>query len=284
MTITLRNYQGTLVERTRATGGNIHQSLGGDFSVNPRRDSAGTDQSANMRKHESSALGFFVFDMNKPIDLTGQKFGNLLVLSYSHTVKKNGRYWRCLCDCGTETVVCASLLNRGSTRSCGCLARRLASERMGAVIDARRLPFENTKRLAQLYQAVKGRCSNPSDKAYQYYGGRGIVMCQEWIDDRHAFYRWCSENGYAPGLWIERKNVNGDYSPENCTFATMMEQMNNKRNSRFIEWNGERMTATQWERKLGFPRSLLHGRIFARGWSIDRAMTEPCNSSKGAEL
>ena len=63
MTITLRNYQGTLVERTRATGGNIHQSLGGDFSVNPRRDSAGTDQSANMRKHESSALGFFISKM-----------------------------------------------------------------------------------------------------------------------------------------------------------------------------------------------------------------------------
>jgi hypothetical protein len=63
MTITLRNYQGTLVERTRATGGNIHQSLGGDFSVNPRRDSAGTDQSANMRKHESSALGFFISNM-----------------------------------------------------------------------------------------------------------------------------------------------------------------------------------------------------------------------------
>lgn len=235
-------------------------------------------------KGESPDLGFFISIMAKPIDITGQRFGELTVVAYSHNVKKSGPYWKCICDCGAEKIVSGMLLRGGRTRSCGCLQRRLASARMDKVIAARRLPFKNTRRLIDLYQAVKNRCTNPKNKAYQYYGGRGILMCDEWLNDRHSFYRWCSENGYKPGLWIERKDVNGNYSPGNCTFATIDEQMNNKRNSRFIEWNGERMTATQWERKLGFPRNLLHGRIFARGWDLDRAMTEPVNPKHKAVL
>lgn len=233
-------------------------------------------------KGESPDLGFFISTMAKTIDITGQRFGELTVLAYSHNVKRSGSYWKCVCDCGTEKVVSGLLLRRGSTKSCGCLQRRLASERMPRVLEFKRLPFDHARKLIDLYQAVKSRCTNPKNKAYEYYGGRGIKMCQEWLCDRIAFYKWCSENGYKPGLWIERKNVNGDYSPSNCTFATIDAQMNNKRNSRFIEWNGKRMTATQWERELGFPRNLLNSRFFSRGWDLDRAMTEPVHQkSKG---
>lgn len=123
MTITLRPYQNTLIERTR---GKIQQSLGGDFSVNPRRDSAGTDQSANIRKNESSALGFFICKMNKTTDLAGQKFGRLVVSSYSHS--DNGAFWICVCECGTSIVKRATELRRHSTSgrvlSCGCITAK----------------------------------------------------------------------------------------------------------------------------------------------------------------
>lgn len=152
---------------------------------------------------------------------------------------------------------------------------------MPRVIAAHTLPFKHTAKLKYLYEAVRKRCTEPSDKAWEYYGGRGIRMCAEWLSDRRAFYAWCEANGYEPGLWIERNDVNGDYEPGNCRFATIAEQMNNKRNSRFLDWNGERMTFTQWERRLGFPRNLIHGRI-ARGWTVERSMTAPYHPRQAA--
>ena len=120
------------------------------------------------------------------------------------------------------------------------------------------------------YRAMMDRCYRENAKNYLYYGGRGISVCDEW-HDIEVFEKWAIQSGYRQGLSLDRKDVNGDYCPKNCCWVTAKEQANNRRNTVYLDYNGERKTISQWADLLGIKRSTLSSRI-CRGWTIEKAL------------
>jgi len=130
------------------------------------------------------------------------------------------------------------------------------------------------KRLYEIYYGIKKRCYNKNCARYKDYGGRGIVMCEEWLNGIDYFIDWALSNGYEDGLTIDRINNDGNYSPDNCRWATYMEQGNNTRRNVYVEYNGEVKSLTTWCRELNLNYDMVHGRIRDSGWSVERAFTE----------
>ena len=128
---------------------------------------------------------------------------------------------------------------------------------------------------------MKRRCLSPKRESYKYYGGRGIKVCDEWLHSYDAFLR---DMGEAPeGLSIERKDNNGNYCPENCIWATKLEQNNNMRSNRWLEHQGKRQTITQWAEELGMDFMTLSCRIDRLGWSVEKALTTPVKSRRTSQ-
>lgn len=165
--------------------------------------------------------------------MVGQRYGRLIVERISDKRGKQGHILaECVCDCGNRTIVSISKLNSGHTRSCGCL------EAEGNNYTHR---MSNT-RIYKIWKGIKTRCYNPNANTYSYYGGRGIKMCDEWLNDFMAFYEWAINNGYTDELSIDRIDPDGDYSPYNCRWITMQEQQRNKSNTIHIYYNDDLYT------------------------------------------
>jgi hypothetical protein len=118
---------------------------------------------------------------------------------------------------------------------------------------------------------MKQRCSNPKTISYKYYGQKGVKVCDEWANDFQSFYDWAMSHGYSDNLTIDRKDGDGDYCPENCSWATNKQQQNNTSYNRLYTLQGLTLNVTQWAEKTGLPRNLLYKRL-DRGWSIDEAI------------
>lgn len=187
--------------------------------------------------------------------------------------------WICRCDCGNiKHVRQTNLLRKdsGSTKACGCQRNKAQLESHYKHGEAAK---DNLSRLYRTWSDMKTRCYNPKCKCYPNYGGRGIRVCDEWIDDFIAFKTWAENNGYNANLnakqnSIDRIDVNGDYCPENCRWITWKEQCYNRRTNLYLEYNGERKTVTEWAKIVGIKWQTIAARVH-RGWTDEEALTIP---------
>lgn len=205
--------------------------------------------------------------MSKFIDLTGQKFGRLTVIERAENKGKH-TVWKCKCECGNIIDVYSTHLNQGKSTSCGCLRVELIKERSTT-------HGKSKTRLNNIYNTMKQRCYNESNSCFYRYGARGITICDEWENSFKAFYAWSMANGYADNLTIDRIDNNKGYSPDNCRWATVKEQSNNRRNNHLITYNGKTQTMTQWAEELGINKSTLRSRINLYHWAIEKAFNTP---------
>ncbi len=205
--------------------------------------------------------------MGKRIDLTGQRFGRLVVEGFAYADKCRRSMWKCRCDCGKEKIVAMQPLRDGRIKSCGCEK----AER------CKKLKFKHGHKGTRLYNIWKGmndRTNRKSSRNYINYGGRGISVCKEW-QSFEVFYKWAMEHGYQDDLSIDRIDVNGNYCPENCRWANAKIQANNSRRNAKIEYKGQTLTLQQWAEKLRINKTTLWNRLNALGWSVEEALETP---------
>ena len=219
-------------------------------------------------------------DVGKFIDMTGwvmKEHGvpdsRLTVIHRAEGTKRNNgkerTRWLCLCECGNIITADASYLRNGSTRSCGCLHKEVWHS----------ILYKHGKRYDRLYNvwlSIKDRCFNIRNKRYASYGGRGITICEEWLNFEN-FYNWAYSNGYNKNAGfgectIDRIDVNGNYEPLNCRWVSNKEQCRNKTTSRLLTFNGKTQTVSDWEKETGYP---VGQRINKLGWDAVRALTTP---------
>lgn len=135
-------------------------------------------------------------------------------------------------------------------------------------------------RIYIIWKHMKQRCYNSKDKGFKNYGGRGITICEQWKNDFINFYNWAIKNGYKDNLTIDRINVNGNYEPNNCRWATKKEQANNTRNIHYITYNGETHNLTEWSKLLKIKLSTLSRRINTNKWNIEKSFTKKTTKYK----
>ena len=205
----------------------------------------------------------------------GKKFGRLTVIGFEKSKKHTKWNWKCKCDCGNVRVVDPAAVKKGNTRSCGCLHDEECAKRATKFKHS----IYEYKRLHGIYHGIKRRCYRVSEPRYKDYGGRGIKMCDEWLDKNNGFdnfVEWALSHGYTDKLTIERNDVNGNYCPENCSWITLEEQRNNQRGTLWVEYKGERVRLKELcEKEAVVSYDTVHDRIYKRGWDLERALTTP---------
>ena len=231
--------------------------------------------------------------MGKFVDLSGRRFGKLVVLERSEDhIRPNGRIevrWKCVCDCGKETFSDSWSLTHGEKTSCGCSRHELLSASMKRTHERHPEIAKNFKkmvtthgesktRLYKIWCGIKSRCNDPGCAGYKNYGGRGIKICSAWEKDFLAFKEWALSHGYdesAPRgkCTIDRIDVNGEYSPENCRWVSQREQAQNKRTNHYITHNGETHSITEWGKILGINPNTIFSRAGWLGWPEEQALT-----------
>lgn len=200
--------------------------------------------------------------MSARVELSGQRFGRWAVHAYA-----GNQRWSCQCDCGLVADVDGRSLR--ANRSRGCVACHIAIDRPTETHGGRQ------SRLYNIWCGMKERCYRPTSGAYPRYGGRGIVICAEWLNDFAAFREWSEGNGYRHDLTIDRRDNDGNYSPANCRWATKAEQNRNYSRVHMVEIDGRMVPLIDLAEKAGLKPYTVRQRIFRFGWSIERALTTP---------
>lgn len=196
-------------------------------------------------------------------DLTGERFGRLLVLQRDGCNKHGQVKWYCECECGTRKHILGICLSRGETQSCGCLHRELVAQ-----INLRHGMTKTP--IYAIWHSMMQRCYDKNSQAFNRYGGRGINVCDKW----QTFEGFYEDMGNKPdNLSMERKDVNGDYSPENVVWADAKTQANNRRSNVMLEHNGKRQTMQQWCDELGLKIGTVWARINVYGYSVEKSLT-----------
>lgn len=202
-------------------------------------------------------------------DLTGQTFGYLTVIERVYDPAYKRVHWRCMCKCGNETIVTGDALTTGKTSSCGCKVYETKNQTHG---------LRHT-RIYSIWCGMKKRCYNPAEKSYTRYGAKGITVCEEWLHDFMAFYKWSMDNGYTDKLTIDRIDNSKGYSPDNCRWITHAEQQRNKSNVPIIEYCGKQVTMIELSEMTGVSiHSIRNRRVCALkrngSFTVDDLLTD----------
>jgi hypothetical protein len=200
--------------------------------------------------------------VSKFIDITGMKIGFLTVIKRAEN-RSGNTYWVCQCKCGNMIKVRADHLRGGKIRSCGCATNAMIASKLT------KHGMRKT-RLYGVWTSMIQRCENPQYSGARLYRNRGIMVCSEW-HKFEVFAEWALKNGYENELTIDRIDNNGNYEPDNCRWANLITQANNKRTNRRIEFNGEIKTLAQWAREYQIDYRKLWLRL-KRGWDFERAL------------
>lgn len=202
------------------------------------------------------------------IDLTGQRFGRAIALERDCSVKSRV-FWRCVCDCGNFFSSPSQNLRNGQCKSCGCLQKEVFRKNVTTHGMTKTKAF-------RAWMGIQDRCYNEKNPKFKNYGGRGIKICDRWLESFENFF---ADMGHPqPHESIDRINVDGDYCPENCRWADDKTQSRNKRNTRYITLDGETKPLVEWAESKNVDPETIWMRI-DRGWSDRDALTKPINSN-----
>lgn len=195
----------------------------------------------------------------------GQRYNRLTAMERLGSNRNGMSIWRFRCDCGYLIEVSASSVRTENTKSCGCIRSEGGTKN--------RKHGMSSSKIYHAWHKMLMRCINPTVKAYPYYGGRGVTICERW----HKFENFYADMGPRPSPKhsIERIDNDGNYCPENCKWVTMAEQNSNKRNNIVVEFWGEKMCLAEAARRAGIRYTTLKRRIVELKWSLERALTEP---------
>lgn len=203
----------------------------------------------------------------------GDTYGRLTIIEEVEMTPTRVRRFRCKCECGNEVIVrmCHLRTKKHPTVSCGCYNKEMLRNigfKHGFASDKQ--PYE---RLYKIWGQMKQRCTNPKDDHFRLYGARGITVCDEWLHDYMAFRTWAIDNNYNDSLTLDRINVDGNYEPSNCRWATLVEQQNNRRCNVRLSYNGETHTYAEWGRILNLnPETIRHRHL--KGLPIEQVLYE----------
>ena len=201
-------------------------------------------------------------NMSVKIDLSGHRYGKLVVIKLAVDVPGKKKKWLCKCDCGNEVVVAGSNLRSGHSTQC----KKCQFETQKSNIKH---GYSHTK-LYYVWYGMLNRCENKKHKSYYDYGAKGIEVCEEWHKPEE-FIKWALENGYKEGLEIDRIDTKGNYCPENCRWIPRLANANNKSNNKLIKHNGEEKTLAEWARYYNVNYKNL-SRNLKKGYSLEEAV------------
>jgi hypothetical protein len=191
------------------------------------------------------------------------RFGRLIAIG-----RADG-HWLCQCDCGNQKVIQGSRLRGGQTKSCGCYNRE--------VLSARKTHGQTKSRTFTTWAAMKNRCHSSTSQWYSRYGGRGIKVCDRWLE---SFENFLADMGERPdGASIDRIDNDGNYEPSNCRWATRLQQERNKGSNRYFTINAERRALSEWCELYGANYQRVYARLLL-GWDIEKALTAPHRDRK----
>lgn len=201
-------------------------------------------------------------DRKRAEDITGRRFHNLTAICFDHTAKRNV-YWKFLCDCGEEVIIQKSSVISGKTkrcRKCGCIERKKTRYKNGFTNEIKE---KGKKSFYVTWTSMMHRCYRAKDASYENYGGRGIIVCDEWHDYKQ-FEAWAKQTNPTKdkSLSLDRIDCNGNYEPLNCRWVSDTQQQNNKRTNIFLEYENERHTLAEWARIKNIPRATVMGRYY----------------------
>lgn len=208
--------------------------------------------------------------MGKLVDIVGETFGKLHVIKRIPGMTNKRVYYECLCECGNSITVRGESIRCGHTSSCGCRQREVVHN----------LKLDHGLCGTAIYRcwaSMIQRCYSPKNKHYGNYGGRGITVCAEWRDDFKIFCEWAINAGWKIGLEIDRIENDKGYSPDNCHIVTKSVNQRNKRTNCIVTYRGESAPLVQHCEDLNLYYDVVWNRLFAYGWSVERALGTPTN-------
>lgn len=190
--------------------------------------------------------------MTRVVDMTGERFGECIVIGREGSNKDKKATWKCLCYCGVEFVTTGKSIRLGYAKSCGCFRKMVLSKQGKKNITHN----ESKSRLYGIWRGMKKRCKNPSDTSYRYYGAKGIEYCGAW-EEYEAFRDWSFINGYQEHLTLDRLDNDKGYYPDNCEWSTWHEQARNRSNNVIVEHGGIKKTLSEVAEDVGESREMI---------------------------